>query len=195
MKFNKILLALPLVVLLAACQSAPTTRLAYDQCFFPDAPENEAPQWVCSAPVEGLVLQGVGYSPRLGSGMSMMTDSAAMDARSQIANNFSTFINSRMQQVMEEQTIDGESISVANAERIQRSVSSMQLQHTRIYQTLASPAGGVYVLVGLNEEGYATNLNRLIEESEMTDDPALYQRFLIEEANRELDALREDIAS
>ncbi|MCC5880608.1 MAG: LPP20 family lipoprotein [Idiomarina sp.] len=193
MKFNKLWLTLPFAAALIACQSAPDTKLSYDQCFFPDSPAQEAPQWVCSAPVEGLVLQGVGHSPRMGAGMSMMTDAAAMDARSQIANSFSSFISSRMQLAIEEQTIDGQSISIANAERIQRSVTSMQLQSTRIYQTVATPAGGVYVLVGLNEEGYQTNLERLLEESEMTDDPALYQRFLMEEANQELDALREDL--
>lgn len=194
MTFKKVWLVLPLAAMLAACSNSPETKLAYGQCHFPDAPAEEAPQWVCSAPVEGLVLQGVGYSPRMGSGLSMMTDAAAMDARAQIANNFSSFVNSRMQRVMEEQTIDGQDISIANVERIQRSVTSMQLQHTSIYQTIGSPAGGIYVLVGLNQEGYKTNLERLIEESEMTDDPALYQRFLIEEANRELDTVREDLA-
>lgn len=188
-------LMLSVVLVLTACQSAPSTKLSYGQCYFPDEPTVAAPQWVCHVPVEGLMLQGVGFAPSMSSGMSMMIDTATLDARSQIANNFSSFVHARMQQVISDQTIDGESVGISNAKRIQQSVTAMQLQHSRVYQTAASPTGGVFVLVGLDAEHYQVNLERLIAEAELTDDPALYQRFLMEEANRELDAIRERVES
>lgn len=183
------------VALLAACSSNNSSdTLSYDTCKFPDAPHATAPGWVCYAPVDGVWIQGVGYSPKLGSGMGVMTDAAAAEARAQIAANFSTHVNSRMQALADEQTVNGRNVSTTNIERIQRTVTSMTLTYTRIYQTVPTPTGGVYVLVGLNERGYEENVKRLLAEAEMTDDPELYQRFLMEEANQQLDAARDDLA-
>lgn len=193
MTIKKAFLALSVTMLLAACQSTPAPNLVTNGCMFPDAPATAAPAWVCGNHVEGLYIQGVGYAQHVNAGHSMMRDTAAMDARNEISNSYSTFIQGRMQQVIDDQTINGESISVANARRVQTSVSAMQLQHTRIYQTVTSPSGGLYVLVGLDKEGYMTNLERLLDEAEMTDDPSLYYRFLIEEANREMDELQESL--
>ncbi|RUO32504.1 LPP20 family lipoprotein [Aliidiomarina soli] len=185
---KKTLLALPAVALLIGCSSSPDSQLSYENCMFPDAPRTSAPDWVCYAPVEGIWIQGVGYSPRLGSGMGVMTDAAAAEARAQIAANFSTHVNSRLQSLVDEQTVNGRNLSTANIERVQRTVTSMQLTYTRIYHTVQTPTGGVYVLVGLNEKGYEENVQRLLAEAEMTDDTELYQEFLMEKANQELDA-------
>lgn len=193
MTIRKACLALSFTAFLGACQSTPEPNLTSDTCMFPDAPTTAAPAWVCGNHVDGLYSQGVGYAQHMNAGHSMMRDTAAMDARNEISSSYSTFIQGRMQQAIDDQTINGESISVANARRVQSSVSAMQLQHTRIYQTIASPVGGLYVLVGLDKEGYMTNLERLLEEAEMTDDPSIYYRFLIEEANREMDELQESL--
>ncbi|MEO9653659.1 LPP20 family lipoprotein [Marinomonas sp.] len=181
------------VVMLAGCISNPSTSVDYGECNYPDSPSDEAPGWICSQPVEGLEIQSVGYSKQMASGVGMMTDVAATEARSRLAGEFSTQVNARLSRLTQDSTVDGVNTNADVTERVQKTLATMTLNNSRIYRTRISPAGNMYVLVGLNKAGYDENIDALVNTSLEDDSPELYRQFLKEEADKSLDAVRAEL--
>lgn len=199
MKFA-MLMGLSSLVLLSACSQK--TALNYDECHFPDSPSSAAPGWVCEQPVDGLSIQAVGYSRKLLSGSGMMTDVAATEARNRLANEFSSQIQGRLSRLTTDTKTDTQATdktssvvnSVDKVERIQKQLSAMTLTHSKIYRTLVSPAGGMYVLVGLDKKHYDENVNALVNNAlSDKDSPELYQKFLKQQADQSLDKIRQQL--
>lgn len=181
------------VALLVGCGSNEMTKVNHDVCNYPDSPENAAPGWVCSQPVEGLEIQSVGYSKQMASGAGVMTDVAATEARSRLAGEFSTQVNARLSRLTQDSTVDGVNTNADVTERVQKTLATMTLTNSRIYRTQISPAGNMYVLVGLNKAGYDANIDALVNTSLEDDSPELYRQFLKEEADKSLDAVRAEL--
>lgn len=199
MKFS-LLAMLMGVALLAGCSNR--TGLDYSGCTYPDSPSDKAPGWVCDQPVKGLTVQAMGYSRKMASGPGMMTDVAAAEARGRLAAQFTSEIQSRLSRLttdtkLDVQTSKGNKTNVNSrdkVERIQKALAVMTLTHARIYQTKVSPAGGLYILIGMNRVAYDQNVDRLVKNAlSQKDSPELYQQFLKAQADESLDKLREQL--
>lgn len=190
---KKLLLPLVTSLVLAGCSSSNQGSISYEECTYPDAPEQAAPLWLCEQPVEGIWIQAVGYSRKLAAGPGVMKDVAATEARAALSNNFSADIKAKLSRVTTDTTANGENVNSDSIENLTKNVTAMNLTFSRIYRTQVSPTGGMYVLVGLNEAGYKENVNSLVNQSVGNDDPELYRQFLIVQADQELDAMAEQL--
>lgn len=179
-------------LLLTACAST-DKKISYESCLYPDAITKAAPSWICDQPAEGVFMQAVGYSAKLGSGAGMMKDVAEAEARSRLAATFSSDIVARLTRLTTEKMINGESVSQDAIQRLQKNVTAMELIFARTYRTQASPVGGMYVLVGLNEAAYKQNVEKLIGQSVDQENPDLYRKFLLQEADAALDKVAEKL--
>ena len=65
-----------LAVLLSACGKDDAVKEDME-CVFPDAPDTEAPGWVCDQPVEGLAVSAVGVAEKSAAGHSFMKNMAS----------------------------------------------------------------------------------------------------------------------
>ena len=190
MKINTVLVASTL--LLTACAST-GSKISYDGCTYPDAPTANAPSWICDQPTEGIFMQAVGYSRKLASGPGMMKDVAEAEARSRLATFFSSDIAAKLSRVTTEQLTSEQALSKDTIERIQKNVSSMELVYSRTYRTQMSPAGGLYVLVGINETAYQENIDKLLNQTVDQENPDLYRKFLLQEADASLEKIAEKV--
>lgn len=201
MKSKLVVLALLLQgLVITGCSQK--TALNYDECNYPDSPSDTAPGWVCEQPVKGLEIQGVGYSRKLLSGPGMMTDVATTEARNRLAAEFSQQVEGRLERLTRDdqgnQQTKGKAESTLNSrdvvERIQKTLTSMTLTHSKIYRTQISPAGGMYVLVGLDKQHYDENIDQLVKNSlNNQDSPQLYQQFLKSQTDESLDKVRQQL--
>lgn len=173
-------------LLLTACAST-DKKISYDSCLYPDAITKTAPSWICDQPAEGVFMQAVGYSAKLASGAGMMKDVAEAEARSRLAATFNSDIAARLTRLTTEQLSNGEAVSKDTIQRIQKNVTTMELVFTRTYRTQISPAGGMYVLVGINDAAYKQNVEKLVGQSVDQENPDLYRKFLLQEADAALD--------
>jgi hypothetical protein len=179
-------------LLLSACAST-DKKISYDSCTYPDAPATNAPSWICDQPAEGVVMQAVGYSAKLASGPGMMKDVAEAEARNRLAASFSSDVKARLSRVTDEQLTNQQALSTDTIQRIQKSVTAMELVFSRTYRTQISPTGGLYVLVGINDAAYKENLDKLLSQTVDQENPELYRKFLLQEADAALDDVAEKI--
>ncbi|NRQ43200.1 LPP20 family lipoprotein [Rheinheimera sp. YQF-2] len=179
-------------LLLSACAST-DKKISYDSCTYPDAPTTNAPSWICDQPAEGVVMQAVGYSAKLASGPGMMKDVAEAEARNRLAASFSSDVKARLSRVTDEQLTNQQALSTDTIQRIQKSVTAMELVFSRTYRTQISPTGGLYVLVGINDAAYKENLDKLLSQTVDQENPELYRKFLLQEADTALDDVAEKI--
>lgn len=179
-------------ILLSGCAST-SEKINYDDCVFPDAQTKSAPTWVCDQPANGLYMQAVGYSAKLASGSGMMKDVAAAEARNQLAAIFSTDVMSRLTRATSEKLVDNQSVSTDTINRIQKNVAAMELVNSKIYRTQISPAGNMYVLMGIDSKAYEQNIDKLLNQSVDAENPELYRKFLLQEAETQLDRAAEQL--
>lgn len=181
-------------IILVGCSSVKEVAgISYDQCMYPDSPSDKAPGWVCSQPVEGLEVSAVGYSKKLAAGHGMMKDVAATEARSSLASEFSTEVNTRLSRLTTDSTTEDSAQNADVIERVQSTLSTMTLTNSRIYQTKISPNGNMYVLVGLDKDNYNKNIDALVNTALEDESPVMYRKFLKDESDKTLDEVREEL--
>jgi hypothetical protein len=189
MKFTAFASCGALALVLAAC-AAPNSEnkvvLAPLPCVWPGTTQ-AAPGWTCDQPVEGLEISAVGIYEKTAAGLQFQKDQATAAARVALARNMRTRVNSMIKQY-------AETTGAANAETVDRVNTSVSklitnevLDGTRVYQSVVSPAGTMYVLVGLDAKLAARKTEDVIKTS-MSNDRAAWQQFKAKQAQDELAA-------
>ena len=178
---------------LSGCASNGGEPMSYDPCVFPDAPDDRAPAWICEQPVQDVMVQAVGFSPEKAAGPGFMKDIAAQEARNRLAQNFAQQIASEYKRYTSDKVTNGESVSVDSIEQTMLSELAMNLVYSRIYRSQSSPAGGMYVLVGLNQAGYKENIDRLFNNPIDPENPQLFQQFLIDNSKAKLEQVKKEL--
>ncbi|MGB0782000.1 MAG: LPP20 family lipoprotein [Marinomonas sp.] len=178
---------------LAGCSSVLTKDLVNDGCKYPDNLDVVAPNWVCNHPVDDLEIQAVGYSRKLASGPGMMTDVATTEARARLTGYFASEVKTRLSRLTTDSQTEEGTTNADVSERIQKTLATMTLTKSRIYRTQTSPKGNMYVLVGLNKAAYAENMEALVNTALNDDSPELYRQFLMEESDKSLDQVRQEL--
>lgn len=178
-----------LAILVAAC-AAPgdDKKVALEPlaCVWPGTSQT-APAWTCDQPVEGLEVSAVGIYEKTAAGLQFQKDQATAAARVALARNMRTRVNSMIKQY-------AETTGAANAETVDRVNTSVSklitnevLDGTRIYQSVVSPNGTMYVLLGLDAKLAARKTEEIIKTS-MNNDRAAWQQFKAKQAQDELAA-------
>lgn len=183
-------------LLLAGCASSNKVQ-DISQCHYPDSPSSKAPTWVCDVKPEDLAISATGYAKKNAAGHSIMRTIASNDARANLAQAFEIDVNDSFKQLIKStdatDTTQGEYQSaVQTFERMTKTMVSRNLTNSRVYVTQTSPTGGLYVLVGMDENTYQQNKNKILKES-LASDSALWKTFNNQQAEKELQSALSDL--
>lgn len=199
---KKLIAAAAVTFALAGCQSNSTVEQTqqFAQCTFPDAPTVEAPAWICDVMPTDLAAGATGYAKKSAAGMSVMRKIAVNDARVNLAAEFQTDVNNLFQQAIEStvntNSADGLATSTEQVQEtfdnITKTVVTKTLTNSRLIVSQSSPAGGLYVLVGMNQAAYDQNVNKVIDEVS-GDDSELWNQFNNEKAAEDLASALESL--
>lgn len=159
-------------------------------CYFPDAPKEKAPAWICGEPVQGIEVSAVGFAPKSGAGVSFMRQMAATDARVQLAQIMKVQVQNRIRQYAET-TGSGDAETVDQlASNVTQQITNESVVGSRVYRQLQSPTGGMYVLVGVDASN-AKAITKAAVSTSMNNDRALWQKF---NAKKAFDEMADEIA-
>lgn len=173
------LIASAAAAVLAGCSSSPKTdnvALPPSECVYPDSPRDAAPLWVCDAPVEGVAVSAVGMHEKSAAGAAFMKGQAAADARVKLAQQMKVHVNNMIKQYVEttgagsSETVDKVNTSVSKL------ITSETITGSRIFRSVTSPKGGMYVLVGLDPTVTKEATEKILKTS-MNNERALWQQF------------------
>ncbi|MGB5520135.1 MAG: LPP20 family lipoprotein [Gammaproteobacteria bacterium] len=182
----KLLGVISVAVMLTACGKEGSI-LEVTECVFPDATDEEAPYWVCDQPVKELAVSAVGVAEKSAAGHSFMKTMAATDARVQLAQRMQVHVNNMVKQYAETTgAADSETVDKVNAS-VTKQITDQSLLGTKIYKTVLSPNGSLYVLLGMDENATAEVTQNALRTS-MRNDAALWQQFKAQKAQDELAA-------
>jgi len=185
----RMMFAAATTVLLAACASnKPAEQIA--DCVFADGSGQEAPLWVCGAPIDGIDLAAVGYADKSAAGPNFMKQMAATAARVELAQTMKVEVENMIKQYAETTGAgDAETVDKVNTS-VTKQITKETLVGSRIFRQMPTPSGGMVVLVGLD----ADTVNQLAEQAlktSMNNDKALWQKF---QAEKSFDELASEIA-
>lgn len=180
--------ALPIALmagaLLVGCSSAPKTQ-PVAECTFADGSNQAAPAWVCGAPVDGVELSAVGYADKSGAGVNFMKQMAATAARVELAQTFRVDVQNMIKQFAETTgAADSETVDMVNTS-VTKQITKETLSGSKIFRQMATPTGGMVVVVGLDAATYEKLQQHTLQTS-MNNEKALWQKFNAEKSFDEL---------
>lgn len=197
---KKTLFAIGLIMTLSACQTTTTVQDVqnFAPCTFPDSPSDEAPAWVCDVMPTDLAAGATGYAKKSAAGMSLMKKVAVNNARVALASQFQTDVNNMFKQAIEGQiatdTLAGSSESVLETfEDVTKNVVTRSLSNSKVIVSQVSPAGGLYVLVGMDQQTFDTNVDKVVAVA--GEEAKLWDQFNNENAAKELSQALESLKS
>lgn len=179
---KKLVIASALIAALSGCQSTSSVGndLAQMACYFPYAPEHEAPQWVCDNMPNGVKAGSVGYSEESAAGLRLMRKIAITEARRGVAESFESDVKVELEAKMariRDSSDEGTSEKVKEfIDDVAKSMSSITLTDSRVMASVRSPAGGLYVLVGMDDTAYQENKRRA-EAASKANHPELWTKM------------------
>lgn len=154
-------------------------------CVFPDSPDNSAPSWVCDEPVKGIEVSTVGIAEPTKAGISYQKQQAETDGRVRMAQRIRTRVQNLIKQYAETTGIgDSQTVDRVNSS-VTRQLTNQELVGSRLYTSLASPNGALYVLMGIDKD----SVNNLLEDAldnSINDDSAVWQKIQAGKAHDEL---------
>lgn len=155
-------------IILAGCSSNKSVEdyTSEVNCTFPDSPTTEAPKWVCDVIPSDVAFGAVGYAKKSVAGYSVMHTVAMQDGRTKLAKQLNAKINStvdRQDVVKETASSTGDALEESQKTTTIHSSSDVKLALTnsRSLVLTHSPAGGLYILVGMDKASYEANVNNV----------------------------------
>ena len=180
------LVMLAIIGLIVAGCSYKKDTLAVTECNFPDAPSTNAPLWVCGGAVEGLEISAVGSVQPSKASINFRHQQATANARVTLSQQVQSDIQSKVKNYeattgsLDSETLD-KAMSVVSSQ-----ISNNSLKGTKALKQITSPAGTLYVLVGLDKNSY----DSIVKESLSTsykNDKAQWQKLMSDEAFKDLE--------
>lgn len=154
-------------------------------CVFPDAPNSEAPTWVCDERVKGVVVSAVGTAAKSSAGPSFMRNMASTDARVQLAQSMKVHVQNMVKQYAETTgAADTETVDRVNTS-VTKQITDETLVGTRVFKTSTSPNGTFYVLLGVDAAAAAQATANAVQSS-LNNENALWQQFKAQVGQGEL---------
>lgn len=180
----KLLALSTLTALVVGCSSTPE-KAPVASCVFADGSNQEAPEWVCGAPVDGVELSAVGYADKSMAGANFMKQMAATAARVELAQIMRVDVQNMIKQYAETTgAADSETVDRVNTS-VSRQLTTETLVGSKIFRQMPTPSGGMVVLVGLD----AATVQKLSEhaiKTSMNNERAIWQKFQADKAFDEM---------
>ncbi len=200
---KKLFVLTGVLALITACSGTQTVKDAqkYADCYFPDAPTKDAPAWVCDVMPKDLAIGAMGYAKKSAAGMNVMRKIAINNARVELASQFQTDVNNMFKQAIEN-SVDTSAVddvaekiekTIESFENVTKNVVTRSLSNSRIVVSQVSPAGGLYVLVGMDKETYQANLNQVVDSA--AKEASLWNQFNSERAAEDLESALNSLKS
>ncbi len=171
-------------LIVAGCASKKDT-LIITECNFPDSPSAKAPLWVCGGAVEGLEVSAVGSIQPSKASINFRQQQATANARVTLSQQIQSDIQSKVKNYeattgsMDTESLD-KAMSVVSAQ-----ISNNSLKGTKSLKQITSPAGTLYVLVGLDKTSYDSIVKESLNTS-YNNDKAKWQKMMSDEAFKDL---------
>ncbi len=164
------------------------SALNANNCYF-DASEKEAPMWTCTGEFEGLVT-GLGSYKQMNASQNLKFQIAQQRARADLARKLIVQMKTSLNDY-ESAAGDAYDARVdAHAQSVNKSELVMPLEGSRVYASVTSPDGTLYVLVGLDEALAKKNKQRAIKNS-FKDPSAQWAKSEADKAYQQLEQLLE----
>lgn len=164
---KKKLVFVAVAALLAGCQSTSGNNITEMPCYYPDAPEHDAPKWVCDVMPDGLAIGSVGYAKKSSAGLSVMRTKAVNDARKGLAQQFEVQVNTMFKEAVASKVVStGDNVTdevTEQFESVTKNISTRTLSNSRVIVSASSPAGGLYTLVGMDQATFDSNVAKVVE--------------------------------
>jgi len=189
MRFIQSFLAFSFICLMTACATSqkevPTFEAVAEECNFPGTDDEDAPLWVCTGAVDGLIT-GLGYYPEANLAFNLARQIAQQRARADLSRKLKVFVLGELDDRSVATGVSGNTTVDEYQSDITTSVTNATLRGTRIYSSVMDENGGLYILVAIDEKLAKSNLTRRVQSSYNNDEAA----FLKEESKAALSELR-----
>ena len=157
-----------------------------DQCMMDGT---QAPSWVCDG---GATMEGglfaVGSAEKTQAGVSFQRMEAIAAARDALARQIGIKVKNMFKQFQATTGIgDAETVDKAT-QNVSKQVASQTLAGSKVMKTWVSPRGTMYVLVGMPDPKAVQQEVKKAVKTSLHNDRALWQKFLAQKADKELDA-------
>ncbi len=181
---KKIIILLGLLIL-SACGSKKDLKQEITECNYPDAPNKEAPLWVCGAKIEGVAVMAVGSTATSKAGINFMLQQASANARVFLAQQIQADIQASVKNFVQTTgTGTQETVDMVNS-LVSNQITVQSLKGTRIIKQITSPTGTLYVAVGFDKELYEGFINESLNTS-YKNEKALWQKAMSDKAFEDL---------
>ena len=187
MKIKNLLVGSATALLLAGGLTGCMQQQDLDACQIDGA---KAPQWVCN---EGSDLEGgiaaVGSASKSPLGRSFQRKEATSDARDALTRQISVKVKNLFKQFQATTGIGDEQTAEKATSNVSKQVASQTLNGSKVSKTWINPkTGEMYVLVVLPDASQVKQAVKQATKTSYKNNKALWQKFLAQKADKELDA-------
>jgi len=143
------------------------------------------PSWVCKPEVEGAYT-AIGDAAKTAAGISFQTSIAAARARNELARQIEVDVKNMVKDFTATTGVGNEQTVDAVSKIVSKQVAAQVLKGSKILNRWRSSDGTIVVLVGMPKDV----VQKIAKEATITSfkkDKALYQKFLADKADKELD--------
>ena len=148
-----------------------------------------APSWVCDG---GATMEGglfaVGSSERSPLGISFQRTEATAAARDALARQIKVKVKNMFKQFQATTGIGDAQTAEKATQNVSKQVAEATLSGSKVMKTWISPKGTMYVLVGMPDPKAVQQEVKKAVKTSLHNDQALWQKFLAQKADKELDA-------
>jgi len=165
---NKFYILLGLLLLLSyGCSNKGLSQKITD-CYYPDAPKEKAPLWICGAKLDGLAVSAVGSVDKSVAGINFMKQQATANARAVLAQEVKADLQAQVSNYTAVNGAGDKQNVEQNASVIINQITNQSLQGTRVYKEDTSPNGTLYVIVGFDSDMYKKFIQDIINKNDKT---------------------------
>jgi ribosomal protein S20 len=148
-----------------------------------------APSWVCD---EGATMEGglfaVGSAEPSPLGRSFQKTEATAAARDALARQISVKVKNMFKQFQATTGIGDQQTAEKATQNVSKQVAAQTLAGSKVMKVWISPKGTMYVLVGMPDPKAVQSAVKNAVKTSLKNDNALWQKFLAQKADKELDA-------
>jgi hypothetical protein len=148
-----------------------------------------APEWVCDG---GAMMEGglfaVGSAEPSPLGVSFQITEATANARDALARQIKVKVKNMFKQFQATTGIGDAQTAEKATQNVSKQVAQATLSGSKRMKTWRSPKGTLYVLVGMPDPQAVQQEVKKAVKTSLHNDQALWQKFLAQKADKELDA-------
>jgi len=144
-----------------------------------------APKWVLMPQVKGYIAEMGSAPANMGNDISFQREEAMADARSNIARQIKTKVNTMFKSYKGVTGGGKDATFDKSSESVSKQIASQMLEGTVVKDTWISRSNTLYILMILDTKNVVSAMNDAMSTS-FKNDKAMYQKFLASKAQDEL---------